>query len=1215
MTVKRSGTIRDNELNKTLISDSFQIDQRSFGDIMGYMCSYLENINFFDIENKVDGDWKKLIKTDPIISMVLIINAPLPNFKDLEKDTTGTNTPSTIDKIDYLSEWYNKINEWQITLNNLGENKLANKISNVLTDVLGYSSKILILHKQQLNFEQNINNDKYNIPPSPIPSSKIDINESINTFQKVIIHIQKFTKDYLEQNILSKNNHMPNNAINIAFVILYKRIQDNLNTLSKRHLDFYYKDILQQQKSKGKPTKTIINFDLLPTVQYSLIDKGAQLTAGKLFGSKTDIIFQTDKPIVAYQMELVELKTLLFNSSPYINVGTNEPLISSISKNNLIIKGKEIGSKEEWFVFGANKQTLQTTQIVANKVADLGFIIGSSVLFLSEGKREIEIQVNMESTSSKSIFWELLNQIKSNRKIGMDIVVSEVFGQSMKISYTTKKAWVKFDNYSVDYNEKDNYFTINLVLGNSDLALSPSLKIKEKLKWPSIKVELNEYAPTFLYSFWKGLIIDTIDINVNVERIRNLSLYNNIGNMPLNKSFDLFGPFPKVGSFLMIGKSELFQKQLTSVEIDFEWDSIPLDFGGFDTYYEKYQENINNNSFKVQVTALSNSFWIPSKLDNAPTLDLFSTHKDITPEGYQSVQLDSTRTIDIKELNEFEISPDFNLKDPLKYTVSSQSGFLKITLVSPSYGFGSELYQKVFTKIAMYNAKNKDTLPFPNTPFVPKVKSVSVNYKASDTLIFNEEISTTTILTESAGEFMHITPFGIEEALTNLNVRKRTLVCDFEQEGYLYIGLNGIKNNTTVSMFFHFLQSSAENNIIKDELLWEYFQIKRWVKFEDGNIIMDNTNGFVKSGIIEFLLPKVSGTEVNESSETYWIRVSTKRNVAFYPIIKGIYLNAVEAVCTCENDLIVGREIPQGSIKKFAGKFADVKKVNQPIASSGGILEEDENEFYSCVSERLRHKDRALSIWDYEHIILKNFKDVRVVKCTNLNKLFNQVSGKIKVIVLSTDWSINEKHYFDEEKLFQMKTTLQKISNPFIDIQVINPTVEYLLTNCIVEFEPEDNGGYYLNLLNTNISDFLSPISSTDDSLGGSVVPSMLISFLEELSFIKSVKKLSIEHIIQEGVNEYLLGIYKDGEKISASTPWSILSPVKKHHIVNLVNDDQPSDLLKVGIGNMEIGLDFILEKKIYEAPENKLFLTNTSKERSEQNLPNDAVLILKNKI
>ena len=57
-------------------------------------------------------------------------------------------------------------------------------------------------------------------------------------------------------------------------------------------------------------------------------------------------------------------------------------------------------------------------------------------------------------------------------------------------------------------------------------------------------------------------------------------------------------------------------------------------------------------------------------------------------------------------------------------------GFLRLQLVSPSFGFGSRLYPKLYTKwvIAYAAAKNRqgeEPQAEPNAPYTPKLASIS----------------------------------------------------------------------------------------------------------------------------------------------------------------------------------------------------------------------------------------------------------------------------------------------------------------------------------------------------------------------------------------------------------------------------------------------------------------------------------------------------------
>ena len=50
---------------------------------------------------------------------------------------------------------------------------------------------------------------------------------------------------------------------------------------------------------------------------------------------------------------------------------------------------------------------------------------------------------------------------------------------------------------------------------------------------------------------------------------------------------------------------------------------------------------------------------------------------------------------------------------------------------------------------------------------------------------------------------------------------------------------------------------------------------------------------------------------------------------------------------------------------------------------SAGAAPNSRQAFYTRVSERLRHKDRAIDLWDYERLILEAFPQIYKVKCLN----------------------------------------------------------------------------------------------------------------------------------------------------------------------------------------------------------------------------------------
>lgn len=1228
---RRNGTISGKRLNKNLLESTFQIDGQSPWDLMAYIASYLEKLNYYNLQNKKDGNWKKLVENDPVIYMALIINEPTGDLDKLMREFDHQKIegdPAKREEIlKVLQRWCEKIETWQIHLTNLNEKNLAARIKTSLENVSFTScnqlrsdfketGQIPSIHAASISEEKTEGAVTY-LPP-PITSRKLDsqqLDSIIHDFRKAIAHIKDSTEKYLNKNLLSSDRHLPNNAMYIAFTTLFSTLQHKLNQLSTRHLDFYYQDILQQKISSGNPTRAIVNFDLLPTVKYTNIPKGTLLSAGKIPGSKTEIFFKTNKPILAYEAEVVNIQTLLFNSNPFIDIGTREHIISSVSINHLVKYGKDIVPRGSWFVFGANKGSIQDNKISSANTAKIGFIIGSPVLFLKEGKRSIEIQINLDESTTKQALWKLLNEIKDTKKIPLSSAFFDVFSNSFKISFSSVKEWITCNDYELHYSETENYFTIQLLLDNTYPPLAKSTEIYEQLAWPSIKVELYEFAPVYVYSFFKNVEVKNIAINVAVEEIKDVSLYNNVGKMSLGKPFEIFGPEPKIGSFLMIGHSELFKKEIDTLEVTLNWDSLPSDPGGFETYYQDYDMNITDASYKVQFSVLSNNYWLPTNMTEAPVQDLFNTTPCLTPEGYNTTILNDTSNLEFEKFSELEITVDTDLEDPLLFGVTTPIGFFKINLVAPDFGFGTNSYQEEYTEIASYNARHKRKLQYPNKPFIPKIKGVEVQYKASDILYFRDRIASGNTTQKGQGEFMHITPYILDEVIVNQEVKKHTLLPNFDAQGYLILGLKGVQSRSTISVYFHFLRSSSAIHIDEGALTWEYFSLPNWHKFDPNDIIQDSTYGFIKSGIVELLLPDVTGAERGINEEILWIRASVKNDVHNYPKIKGIYLNAVEVTCITKDPAIIGKNFALGKITKVMGDHPDIKSVFQAAESFGGRVEENYEQLNTRISERLRHKGRAVSLWDYERLILEEFDDVKIVKCTNFNEDFKPVPGLVNVVVLSTRWTSNERHYFNKGRLENMQKFLNRISSSFIDIEVRNPGIEYLLVNCIVEFKLEENSGYYRHQLNEDISEYLSPISNMDQNIGGiggRVVPMMVAGFVERLPYIETLEKLTIEHIIREGMNTFSLGVHEGGEEINANTPWTILVPLKEHRIITIDSGKRKPDISKIGIGAMEIGVDLILGKNHH--PDSEKFHEPRKMKKQNSPLPINAYLEFKNK-
>jgi len=1175
------GTLRGNRDNPNLLKSYFKIDERSFSDVLGYITSFLDSINYYNLDNEIDGSWKKIIEGDRIIFMCLIINEPTQKLENALQEHAVSGEVSEERRTALLSdlfERHRKITRWKEHLAYLGQTRLSEKISSILHDVLDKKNNDLV---EIINASTSKSSQKISLLKREQSSLKSDITAELNdvaySYLKAIINIKEITLKHLESHVLDYENHSPISAFYIVFAFMYKSVQDSANALSKKHLDFYYKDILDEKKGLGEPTRTVLFFELQPAITSALIEKGTLLSAGKIFESKTDILFETIKPLVVQKVELTEINTLLLEANPYLDSGTKVPLISSVKKRCLMANGKVVSPKNDWYSFGYDKRAVQNIEILDETIGKMGFILASPVLSLSEGKRSIKICVNFNEATTGDTIWKLVSEISQSQSISNESVIHEIFGKGFQVSYTQKMGWALTSNFTVSHDIKKNSIVFEIRLKSSDPAVELGKSLSETLAWPAIKIELNPYAPIYLYSFFQGVSVNTIDLSVDVKNQRELSIYNSLGLVPTATPFEPFGPTPDKGSYLVIGKDELFQKKINSLKVHINWDNLPEAYGGFKTYYNEYSDSIDNDSFLINKQVLVNGNWLQMDSEKLASSVLFKTTPSKTPEGYQSLLLVDSSEICFNKFSDFGLVPNPYFRAEGTFNSASQSGYIRLQLTAPKQGFGRSSYLKDYVDIATFNAKNKAQISLPNQPFSPRASSISVDYTASDQIIFNPKFKKLEAATVGESQFFQISPFLTQNIIKNGIASGNTLFYDYTQEAYLILGFKGINESKTVSLYFHFQRSSTATKMSDTKLSLEYFSGEEWILFGSRSIIRDDTSGFTKSGIVEIIFPQLDLSAAGFNS-ILWTRVSTPNGAENYPLIKGIYLNAVEVVCTSSDPEITGREIPAGTILKFAGKMPKIKSVSQPVQSGGGVRAETEDRFYTRVSERLRHKNRAVSAWDYERLVLQYFDEVRLVKCTNLNDDFQQMPGSVRVVVMSDRWNVRERHYFSAVALDSMKKFLLSKSSTLINVSVINPKVEHLLVNCSVEFLAEANGGYYLNKLNSEISEFLSPANKTENDLGGiggKMMPIMLTGHLENLQFIHKVRELSIEHIVRKDGNNFTIGIYHGSEEIKTTTPCSVFSPVARHNI-NTFDFSEFED--HPGIGSMRIGLDFVID-------------------------------------
>jgi hypothetical protein len=105
------------------------------------------------------------------------------------------------------------------------------------------------------------------------------------------------------------NRHEPHYALFMAFLKLLEYARAEVNTLTGRHLDFYYREILRLRERPAEPGHAHVLVQLAKHADTHLIAQGTLLRAGK-DAAGADVHFAVDRDLVANKGAVAGLKSV-----------------------------------------------------------------------------------------------------------------------------------------------------------------------------------------------------------------------------------------------------------------------------------------------------------------------------------------------------------------------------------------------------------------------------------------------------------------------------------------------------------------------------------------------------------------------------------------------------------------------------------------------------------------------------------------------------------------------------------------------------------------------------------------------------------------------------------------------------------------------------------------------------------------------------------------
>lgn len=960
-------------------------------------------------------------------------------------------------------------------------------------------------------------------------------------FLKAYARVVSDAKPALAATFTDWDRHEPHYALFLAYLRLFEYARAQANTLTGRHLDFYYREILRLKEKPAEPANVHLLVELAKQVPAYLLEAGELFKAGKDDLGR-EAFFAADRDFVANQAKVAGLKTIYRHGDE--EVGTTAPtgihsgrLYASPVANSDDGLGAELTSVDQsWHPFYNKIYQDGVLSEIKMPEAEVGFAIASHYLWMAEGERNVTVDFTIARE---------LPGLEFNGKA--DVVCL----------FTSEKGWV--EKSAVKFRKQESSIKLEVELTGADPAVVPySAKTHGydfSTNLPILLVKLKHRGESkYIYPQFQDVVVNKIDLQVKVDGLKTLAVSNDFGPVDTSKPFQPYGASPVKNNALVIGSKEIFQKKLDSASIGVTWLIPPLPYPYPPAPPIIFFQLLTDVSpsfppapppINVNIDFLKAGEWLASNIAPIPvgattynfTTDLHSTvvdEPDLTP-------------------NEF-------------YSTASRQGFVRLKLTDD---FGQSQYQ---TDLLKYLRKEAGAIDPGKPPVGPSMAALWMNYRASQTITLDSAAADT--FNGRNAQFFHLAPFGRAEQHPVLNSAKKVFLLpqfDFqrgsannESEAELYIGVTGLKPPQNLALLFQVVDGTADPLSEKPDphIHWSYLRANEWVAFAE-NEVEDLTGGLLNSGIITFAMPRdASDTNTLLPAGMHWLRAAVASESDAVCRLILVAAQALEATFTDrDNDpAFSAKVLAAGTISKLDQPDAAVKKITQPFATFGGRGAELPTAFYTRISERLRHKDRAIALWDYERLVLEAFPQIYKVKCLNhthyeptesgIGIYKESAPGHVAIITIPNQQfqSLRDplRPCTSLGLLGEIDAYLRKRLSCFVKLHVRNPRFEEVWVDFKVRFYEGLDDTFYTNKLQDDITRFLSPWAfpgGGSPSFGGKIHKSVLVNFAEELPYVDYVIDFKLFHNV-EGVQGT-----SDKNEVEGSKAVSILVSAKKHEV------------------------------------------------------------------
>ncbi len=912
------------------------------------------------------------------------------------------------------------------------------------------------------------------------------------------VKIIRNAKNYYEQHKHSKID-FPDTALIRTFTETLQHQRNQLNGLLEKHLNFYYRDILKFDLAPAIADEALLEVGLKDHVDHLILPKGYLFNAG-VDGQKHPVIYEATQNTILNAARITEVQQITIDSD------SNQLFYETKTGVNKVQKDSA-GDLISWNTFKADTAT------------EFGFAFATPMLMLTSGNRKISIFIEIPSNTNPQGSNQKFKFNKSNTdfllstEAGWKIVDPDFVHVDQDPSCIVElppefPPVVKFkknpDGLEADWPMLKVVFKKQQYLqqDHSIKSLRIDVDVSNKTDF-SLYNDFGKLNPTKPFQPFGPIVNVNNSFYIGSQEvfskpIQYLLFSLNYDQFPTNGFKDYYSAYnnyhndpkvcvPKKGSTTCTKKEGQGQGQVKTDDPPDKSASISSLFSWIAKIFENHEtteatESITNDDdtpakitfsedlFLVQFAELENQVWNP--INNSDEYKLFDGENSQRlfwfGNKFEPSKIPSSKLL-------YPVVPELQ-NSKYNFDKNSENGYVRMSLSSPSEGFGACIYPQVVNYVALQNAtklsritsKDSQLASSAPTPYVPKVNAFHGHYQSSHTYDLSSNDPKNPL------QLFHYAPNAIYEVKLGNKVE---LYPFYGFQGALLVGLKNLTVDQPFNLYFELEGGSATPD--DAPIVCEILTNTGWKSL---TTLSDSTNQFRCSGIITLQVKQSDQDSVTDNNpmmplDNFWLRIPVTNHPEVYG--QTVYMNTNGVSVKRTSDISGSNllHLPAKSIKGPLAANPSIKSVQQLFATFGGKLPETNTHFPKRVSQRIFNKGRLRINQDFYQLITEQFPEIYYVNTHTSNNKFN-------IYVLPLIANTGVKGAFNPHvsacTIEHIQTFVNNISSPFANATVQNMKTVSVTVHC--DFVPENTlvQDEVKNKINQALRIYLSPWIKSD---------------------------------------------------------------------------------------------------------------------------------------